>query len=102
MDQVIVKIIVFMKKSYPPKNIFGLLSNIRAFIKVVILKNTEILEYLFILIQALNRWWAVLYVSRSMRWNLVHLNFKPFRAFWPDNGQKWLFKCFPFFAKVCL
>ena len=28
-----------------PKNIFGLLANIRAFIKVVILKNTEILEY---------------------------------------------------------
>ena len=65
MDQAIVKIIVFMKKSYPQKSIFGLLANIRAFIKVVILKNTEILEYLFILIQALNRWWGVLYVGRS-------------------------------------
>ena len=28
-----------------PKNIFGLLANIRAFIKVVNLKNTEILKY---------------------------------------------------------
>ena len=45
MDQDIVKIVVFLKKSYPQKNIFGLLANIQAFIKVVILKNTEILEY---------------------------------------------------------
>ena len=54
------------EKFLSPKNIFGLLANIRAFIKVVILKNTEILEYLLILIQARNRWWAVLYISRSM------------------------------------
>ena len=52
-----------------PKNIFGLLANIRAFIKVVFLKNTEISEYYLILIQAPNRWWAVLYVSRSVKWN---------------------------------
>ena len=45
MDQAIAKIVVFLKKSYPQKSIFGLLANIRAFIKVFILKNTEILEY---------------------------------------------------------
>ena len=45
MDQTIVKIVVFLKKSYPQKNIFGLVANIRDFIKVVILKNTKILEY---------------------------------------------------------
>ena len=44
MDQTIVKIVVFMKISYPQKNIFGLIANIRAFIKVIILKNTEILD----------------------------------------------------------
>ena len=82
MDQAIVKIVLLMKIFYKQKSIFGLLANIRAFIKVVRLKNTEILEYQLILIQALNRWWAVLYVGRSVKWNLVHLNF------WPDNGQK--------------
>ena len=45
MDQAIVKIVVLMKNSYPQKNIIGQLSNIPAFIKVVVLKNTEILEY---------------------------------------------------------
>ena len=67
MDQAIVKLVVLMKNSYPQKNIFGLLTNIRAIIKVVILKNIESLEYKLILIQALNRWRAVLYVSRSMK-----------------------------------
>ena len=33
------------EKFLSPKNILGLPANIRAFIKVVILKNTEILEY---------------------------------------------------------
>ena len=42
MDQAIGKTIILMKNSYPQKNIFGLLANIRAFITVVILKNTEI------------------------------------------------------------
>ena len=45
MDQAIVKIVVLMKISYHQKNIFGLLANIRAFITVVNLKNTEILKY---------------------------------------------------------
>ena len=45
MDQAIVIIVVLMKIYYPPKNIFGLLAKIRAFIKVVIPKNTKILEY---------------------------------------------------------
>ena len=45
MDQTIVKIVVLIKISYPQKNIFGLLANIRACIKVVILKSTEILKY---------------------------------------------------------
>ena len=45
MDQAIMKIVVLTKTSYPQKYINGLLANIRAFIKVVILKNTEILEY---------------------------------------------------------
>ena len=45
MDQAIMKIVVVMKNSYPQKYIIGLLANIRAFIKVVILKNTEVLEY---------------------------------------------------------
>ena len=67
MDQAIVKIIVLMKISYAKKNIFGLLANIRAFIKVVFLKNTEISEYYLILIQAPNRWLAVLYVRRSVK-----------------------------------
>ena len=68
MDKAIVKIVVglLMKNSYPQKYIIGLLANIRAFIKVVIVKNTEILEYYLILIQALKRWWVVLYVSRSL------------------------------------
>ena len=45
MDQTIVKMVVLMKTSYPKKNIFGLLANIRAFMKVATLKNTGILEY---------------------------------------------------------
>ena len=45
MDQPIVKIVVLMKISYHQKNIFGLQAKFRAFIKVVILKNTKILEY---------------------------------------------------------
>ena len=45
MDLAIMKIVVLMKNSYPPKNIFSLLANLWAFITVVILKNTEILEY---------------------------------------------------------
>ena len=47
MDQAIMKIhvVVLMKTSYPQKYINGLLANMRAFIKVVILKNTEVLEY---------------------------------------------------------
>ena len=44
MDQAILKIVVLMKISYTQNNIFGLLANIQAFIKVVILKNTEISE----------------------------------------------------------
>ena len=43
MDQAIVKLVVLIKISYPEKE-FGLLANIRAFVNVVILKNTEILE----------------------------------------------------------
>ena len=66
MDQAIVKIVVLMKTSYSQKIYYWSTSHIQAFIKVVILKNTEILGYYLILIQALNRWWAVLYVSRSM------------------------------------
>ena len=31
MDQAIVKIVVLMKNSYPQKNIFGLLANIREY-----------------------------------------------------------------------
>ena len=42
MDQAIGKTVVLMKNSYPQKIVFGLLANIRAFITVVILKNTEI------------------------------------------------------------
>ena len=46
MDQAIVKIVVglLMKISYPQKIVCPL-ANIWVFIKVVILKNTEILEY---------------------------------------------------------
>ena len=68
MDKAIVKIVVglLMKNSYLQKDIIGLLANIRAFIKVVIVKNTEILEYYLILMQALKRWWVVVYVSRSL------------------------------------
>ena len=45
-----------MKISYLQKDIIGLLANIRAFIKVVIVKNNEILKNYLILIQALKRW----------------------------------------------
>ena len=84
-----------------PKIYYWSTSHILAFIKVVVLKNTEILEYFLILLQALNRWWAVLYVSRSMEWNLVHPNFKPSWAFWPDIGQQWPIKFLPFSQGMC-
>ena len=45
MDQAMVKIVVLMKNSYPQKYIIWSIANIRAFIKVVILKIAEILEY---------------------------------------------------------
>ena len=45
MDQAIVKIVVLMKNSYPQKYIIWSTANIQAFINVVILKITEILEY---------------------------------------------------------
>ena len=38
MDQAIVEMVVLMKISYPPKNIFGPLANIQAFIKVFFLR----------------------------------------------------------------
>ena len=45
MDQAIVKIVVLMKYSYPQKYIIWSLANIRAFIKIVILKIAKIFEY---------------------------------------------------------
>ena len=45
MEQAIVKIVILMKNSYPQKYIIWSTANIWAFIKVVILKITEILEY---------------------------------------------------------
>ena len=45
MDQAIVKIVALMKNSYPQKYIIWSIANIWPFIKVVILKIAEILEY---------------------------------------------------------
>ena len=45
MDQAIVKIVVVIKNSYPQKYIIWCTATILAFIKGVIQKNTEILEY---------------------------------------------------------
>ena len=45
MNQAIVKIVVLMENSFAQKYIIWSIANIRAFIKVVILKIAEILEH---------------------------------------------------------
>ena len=67
----IVKIVVLMKISHHQKNIFGLLANIRAFITVVNLKNTEILKYQLILIQALQTFNQFPVHTENRRWRLL-------------------------------